>query len=70
MKLFPYIMLITICAIIVPCLVTFCMNGRQANPNPETPGAAGRIWRDDVRTEKDRSFAEYRGMNQEERHEP
>lgn len=35
MKLFPYIMLITICAIIVPCLVTFCMNGRQANPNPE-----------------------------------
>ena len=35
MKLFPYIILITICAIIVPCLVTFCMNGRQANPNPE-----------------------------------
>ena len=34
MKLFPYIMLITICAIIVPCLVTFCMNGRQADPNP------------------------------------
>lgn len=29
MKVFPYILATVVCAIVVPCLVTFCVNGRQ-----------------------------------------
>lgn len=31
MKVFPYILGTVVCAIIVPCLITFCINGRQKN---------------------------------------
>ena len=29
MKVFPYILTAVVCAIVVPCLVTFCVNGKQ-----------------------------------------
>ena len=29
MKVFPYIFVAVVCAIVAPCLITFCVNGRQ-----------------------------------------
>lgn len=31
MKVFPYILVAVVCAIVVPCLVTFCVNGKQGD---------------------------------------
>ena len=31
MKVFPYILTTVLCAIVIPCLVTFCINGSQAD---------------------------------------
>ena len=31
MKVFPYIIAAVICAIVAPCLVTFCINGKQGD---------------------------------------
>lgn len=31
MKIFPYILMAVLCAIVIPCLVTFCINGKQAD---------------------------------------
>ena len=31
MKIFPYILMAVMCAIVIPCLVTFCINGKQAD---------------------------------------
>ena len=33
MKVFPYILVAVVCAIVVPCLVTFCVNGKQGGGN-------------------------------------
>lgn len=31
MKVFPYILAAVVCAIVAPCLITFCVNGRQSD---------------------------------------
>ena len=31
MKVFPYILTTVLCAIVIPCLVTFCINGTQTD---------------------------------------